>query len=102
MLDLQAAAQVDRLQQNCAEFGIPLHGIGSPHQGIVHVIGPQLGLTGARATADTALQEIFGFDAFRPTMGLSSRAFSFASCLVSCYHILLLLWLRVARTLTGK
>ena len=30
---------------NCAEFGIPLHGIGSPSQGIVHVIGPQLGLT---------------------------------------------------------
>ena len=34
-----------------------------------------------------------GFDAFRPTKGFSSRAFSFASCLVSCYHNLLLLWL---------
>lgn len=45
MLDLQAAAQIDMLERNCAEFGIPLHGIGSPHQGIVHVIGPQLGLT---------------------------------------------------------
>ena len=33
------------LETNCAEFGIPLHGIGSPSQGIVHVIGPQLGLT---------------------------------------------------------
>ena len=42
-----------------------------------------------------------GFDAFHPTKGLSSRAFSFASCLVPCYHNLLLLWLRVARTLTG-
>ncbi|MEO5885535.1 MAG: aconitase family protein, partial [Candidatus Limnocylindrales bacterium] len=45
MLDLQAAAQISRLEQNCAEFGIPLHGIGSPKQGIVHVIGPELGLT---------------------------------------------------------
>ena len=40
-----AAAQVRQLEDNCAEFGIPLHGIGSPSQGIVHVIGPQLGLT---------------------------------------------------------
>ncbi len=45
MLDLQAAAQINQLEQNCAEFGIPLHGIGSPSQGIVHVIGPELGLT---------------------------------------------------------
>ena len=45
MLDSMAAAQVEQLETNCAEFGIPLHGIGSPHQGIVHVIGPQLGLT---------------------------------------------------------
>ncbi|MBA2757201.1 MAG: 3-isopropylmalate dehydratase large subunit, partial [Chloroflexi bacterium] len=45
MLDLQAAAQINQLETNCAEFGIPLHGIGSPDQGIVHVIGPQLGLT---------------------------------------------------------
>jgi 3-isopropylmalate/(R)-2-methylmalate dehydratase large subunit len=45
MLDLQAAAQISQLEENCREFGIPLHGIGSPSQGIVHVIGPQLGLT---------------------------------------------------------
>ncbi|HEU5203816.1 MAG TPA: 3-isopropylmalate dehydratase large subunit [Candidatus Limnocylindrales bacterium] len=45
ILDSMAAAQVQQLEQNCAEFGIPLHGIGSPDQGIVHVIGPQLGLT---------------------------------------------------------
>jgi 3-isopropylmalate/(R)-2-methylmalate dehydratase large subunit len=43
--DPAAAAQVDRLTTNCREFGIPLHGLGSPDQGIVHVIGPQLGLT---------------------------------------------------------
>jgi 3-isopropylmalate/(R)-2-methylmalate dehydratase large subunit len=45
MLDDLAAAQVRRLEANCAEFGIPIHGLGSPHQGIVHVIGPELGLT---------------------------------------------------------
>jgi 3-isopropylmalate/(R)-2-methylmalate dehydratase large subunit len=44
-LDQQAAAQVQQLDTNCREFGIPLHGIGDPSQGIVHVIGPQLGLT---------------------------------------------------------
>ena len=45
MLDLQAAAQINQLETNCREFGVPLHGIGSPNQGIVHVIGPELGLT---------------------------------------------------------
>ena len=44
-LDQLAFAQVSQLEANCAEFGIPLHGIGDPGQGIVHVIGPQLGLT---------------------------------------------------------
>ncbi|HJW20997.1 MAG TPA: 3-isopropylmalate dehydratase large subunit [Candidatus Limnocylindrales bacterium] len=45
ILDDLAAAQVRRLEANCAEFGIPIHGLGSPRQGIVHVIGPELGLT---------------------------------------------------------
>ena len=45
IVDAMAAAQVQQLTDNCAEFGIPLHGIGDPDQGIVHVIGPQLGLT---------------------------------------------------------
>ena len=45
ILDEQAAAQVRQLEDNCREFGIPLHGLGDPNQGIVHVIGPQLGLT---------------------------------------------------------
>ena len=45
ILDAMAAAQVQQLETNCAEFGIPLHGVGSPSQGIVHVIGPELGLT---------------------------------------------------------
>ena len=33
------------LERNCAEHGIPLYNIGNAHQGIVHVIGPELGLT---------------------------------------------------------
>ncbi|MBI1737777.1 MAG: 3-isopropylmalate dehydratase large subunit [Acidobacteria bacterium] len=40
-----AAAQVEALRRNCGEFGIPLYDIGSAEQGIVHVIGPELGLT---------------------------------------------------------
>ncbi len=37
--------QVETLRKNCAEFGIRLHPMGDAGQGIVHVIGPQLGLT---------------------------------------------------------
>ena len=43
--DATAAKQVDALRRNCREFGIPLFDIHSPEQGIVHVIGPELGLT---------------------------------------------------------
>jgi 3-isopropylmalate/(R)-2-methylmalate dehydratase large subunit len=38
-------AQVEALRTNCAEFGVPLFPLGSADQGIVHVVGPQLGLT---------------------------------------------------------
>lgn len=37
--------QIRTLQENCDEFGVPLAGINHPDQGIVHVIGPELGLT---------------------------------------------------------
>src|SRR4051794_31641399 len=37
--------QVETLERNCAEFGIPIYSLGSDRQGIVHVIGPELGLT---------------------------------------------------------
>src|SRR5690606_28943995 len=37
--------QVDMLTKNCDEFGIELYGLGHPFQGIVHVIGPELGIT---------------------------------------------------------
>src|SRR5262249_23963660 len=40
-----AKHQLQALDRNCHEFGIPLYGMDSPLQGIVHVIGPELGLT---------------------------------------------------------
>ena len=40
-----AAQQIVRMQENCEAFGIELHGFDSPHRGIVHVIGPELGAT---------------------------------------------------------
>ena len=43
--DLIAAKQMETLAQNCAEFDVPLYDIDSPEQGIVHVIGPELGIT---------------------------------------------------------
>ncbi|MEJ7744829.1 MAG: 3-isopropylmalate dehydratase large subunit [Nocardioidaceae bacterium] len=43
--DPVSRAQVDTLRANCAEFGIRLHSLGDVEQGIVHVVGPQLGLT---------------------------------------------------------
>ncbi|HEX7173240.1 MAG TPA: 3-isopropylmalate dehydratase large subunit [Candidatus Limnocylindria bacterium] len=69
IVDEVAARQVSRLEENCREFGIPLHGIGSPHQGIVHVIGPELGLTQPGMTivcgdSHTATHGAFGALAF--------------------------------------
>jgi 3-isopropylmalate/(R)-2-methylmalate dehydratase large subunit len=37
--------QVETLERNCAEFGVPVYSLGSDRQGIVHVIGPELGVT---------------------------------------------------------
>jgi 3-isopropylmalate/(R)-2-methylmalate dehydratase large subunit len=45
IVDPVSRAQVEALRKNCAEFGIRLHPMGDGEQGIVHVIGPQLGLT---------------------------------------------------------
>jgi 3-isopropylmalate/(R)-2-methylmalate dehydratase large subunit len=45
VIDNQAAAQLDQLRKNCKDFGIPLFELGSENQGIVHVIGPEQGLT---------------------------------------------------------
>src|SRR4051812_31089368 len=43
--DPVSRTQVETLRKNCAEFGVPLYQMGHAEQGIVHVIGPQLGLT---------------------------------------------------------
>ncbi len=43
--DPLAKAQLDALARNCAEFGVPLNATGSGREGIVHVMGPELGLT---------------------------------------------------------
>ncbi len=45
ILDAMAAKQIKQMEDNAREFGIQLHGLNSPHRGIVHVIGPELGLT---------------------------------------------------------
>jgi 3-isopropylmalate/(R)-2-methylmalate dehydratase large subunit len=44
-LDLMAEDMIAALERNCRDFGIPLWNIGDANQGIVHVIGPELGLT---------------------------------------------------------
>ena len=45
IVDQIAAKQISTLRQNCAEFGIELYDVDSREQGIVHVIGPELGIT---------------------------------------------------------
>jgi len=61
--------QVEKLESNCAEFGIPVYSLGSEQQGIVHVIGPELGLTQPGMTivcgdSHTATHGAFGALAF--------------------------------------
>jgi 3-isopropylmalate/(R)-2-methylmalate dehydratase large subunit len=61
--------QVQLLESNCAEFGIPVYSLGSKRQGIVHVIGPELGLTQPGLTivcgdSHTATHGAFGALAF--------------------------------------
>jgi len=43
--DPMAAAQLDVMRKNCSDFGIPLYDLGTSKQGIVHIIGPEQGLT---------------------------------------------------------
>ena len=69
ILDQMGAAQVRQLETNCADFGIPIHAYGSDTQGIVHVIGPELGLTQPGMTivcgdSHTATHGAFGALAF--------------------------------------
>lgn len=67
--DKIAAKQIATLEQNCREFDIPLYGMDDPHRGIVHVIGPELGLTQPGMTivcgdSHTATHGAFGALAF--------------------------------------
>jgi 3-isopropylmalate/(R)-2-methylmalate dehydratase large subunit len=67
--DELARVQVQTLERNCAEFGIPLYSLGSERQGIVHVIGPELGVTQPGMTivcgdSHTATHGAFGALAF--------------------------------------
>ena len=43
--DPTSRIQIETLRKNCAEFGVRLHSLGDAEQGIVHIVGPQLGLT---------------------------------------------------------
>ncbi len=61
--------QVEALERNCREFGVPVYSLGSERQGIVHVIGPELGLTQPGMTivcgdSHTATHGAFGALAF--------------------------------------
>ena len=67
--DALCRKQIQQLENNCREFGVPLYGLGSPNQGIVHVIGPELGLTQPGMTivcgdSHTATHGAFGALAF--------------------------------------
>jgi 3-isopropylmalate/(R)-2-methylmalate dehydratase large subunit len=69
ILDKVAAAQVEQLEANCRDFGIRCFGFHSPLQGIVHVIGPEQGLTQPGMTvvcgdSHTATHGAFGALAF--------------------------------------
>ncbi len=69
IVDPIAAKQVAQLEANCREFGIPCHSIASSKQGIVHVIGPEFGLTQPGMTivcgdSHTATHGAFGALAF--------------------------------------
>lgn len=64
-----SAKQVQMLTDNCAEFGVELYGLGHPYQGIVHVIGPELGITRPGVTmvcgdSHTSTHGAFGAVAF--------------------------------------
>src|SRR5271166_2251888 len=69
ILDKVAATQVAQLEKNCREFGITCYGLDSERQGIVHVMGPELGLTQPGMTvvcgdSHTATHGAFGALAF--------------------------------------
>src|SRR3954463_4661888 len=67
--DALSRVQVETLERNCDEFGVPVYSLGSDRQGIVHVIGPELGVTQPAMTivcgdSHTATHGAFGALAF--------------------------------------
>ena len=69
ILDTVSRTQIETLRKNCAEFGVQIRSLGHEDQGIVHVIGPQLGLTQPGTTivcgdSHTATHGAFGALAF--------------------------------------
>jgi 3-isopropylmalate/(R)-2-methylmalate dehydratase large subunit len=69
ILDTVSRTQIETLRKNCAEFGVQIRSLGDEDQGIVHVIGPQLGLTQPGTTivcgdSHTATHGAFGALAF--------------------------------------
>jgi 3-isopropylmalate/(R)-2-methylmalate dehydratase large subunit len=84
--DQLSRLQVEQLKENCAKFGIELYGLGHPFQGIVHVIGPELGITQPGMTivcgdSHTSTHGAFGSIAFG--IGTSEVEMVFASqCLL--------------------
>ena len=44
-MDMISATQIDTLRKNVKDFGVRIHSLGDAEQGIVHVVGPQLGMT---------------------------------------------------------
>ena len=67
--DEMGRKQIELFEKNCTEFGMQLYGLGSQHQGIVHVIGPELGVTQPGMTivcgdSHTATHGAFGALAF--------------------------------------
>src|SRR5262249_51399342 len=75
-----AAKQIEVLRSNCAEFGIELFDVNSSEQGIVHVIGPELGLT------QPAMTIVCGDSHTRTHGALGARAFGIGTSEVE--HVL--------------
>jgi 3-isopropylmalate/(R)-2-methylmalate dehydratase large subunit len=80
--DLLSKMQVDQLIENCEKHGVELYGLGHPYQGIVHVIGPELGITQPGMTivcgdSHTSTHGAFGTIAFG--IGTSEVEMVFAS-----------------------
>src|SRR4249920_1453287 len=92
MVDQTSKIQIETLTKNCREFGITIFDIDSPYQGIVHVIGPELGFTLPGTT-------IVCGDSHTSTHG-AFGAFAFGIGTTDVEHVLATQTIRVARPKT--